>query len=448
VTGLDRIVNAADNPILTGGPNFRRITPASREDRTVTLDKAKAVSWPEGGVTRVPYGVYSDPELYALEQRLIFRGPVWNFLGLEIELPAAGDYRTTFVGETPVIVTRDENGDIHAMVNRCAHKGALVCPKERGNAASLTCVYHSWTYDLRGKLEGVAFRKGVRGHGGMPADFDPGQRGLEPLRVEIFCGLIFGTFSDETEPFEAYIGDAVGGFMKRNLNRPLRLLGGHSQMLHNNWKLYAENLRDSYHATLLHTFYSAFKINRLDMDGGITLSEKGWHHISYAKRATLIEDKEYEDAKVHAAKFDSALAGPRLLESWDEFDDGITHSIQTIFPTSAVQFILNSLAFRFFVPRGIDKTELFWIYLGYADDTEEQTRMRVMQSNLTGAAGLVSLEDGCINEFVQRGVRGSESQSSFMEMGGRDVASSAGSRATEAAVRGFWQGYRGLMGIA
>ena len=70
-----------------------------------------------------------------------------------------------------------------------------------------------------------------------------------------------------------------------------------------------------------------------------------------------------------------------------------------------IQFTLNSLAIRFFAPRGVDKTELFWIYLGYERDTEEQSQMRVMQSNLTGAAGLVSLEDGCINEFVQRGTR-------------------------------------------
>ena len=414
----------------------------------MTADNAMPLHWPEGDVTRVPYGAYSDPELYALEQQRIFRGPVWNFLCLEVQLPNAGDYRTTFVGEMPVIVVRDENGVINAMVNRCAHKGALVCHKERGNSRSLTCIYHSWSCDLRGKLEGVAFAKGVRGKGGMPADFDPGLRELEPLRVEIFCGLVFGTFSPETEPFEAYMGDAIGGFMKRNLNRPLRLLGSHSQILHNNWKLYAENLRDSYHATLLHTFYSAFNINRLDMEGAITLSQKGWHSISHAKRATLRADKEYKAANVHATKSDSKLAGPQLLKSWEEFDDGITHSIQTIFPTAAVQFILNSLAFRFFVPRGVDKTELFWIYLGYADDTPEQTRMRVMQSNLTGAAGLVSLEDGCINEFVQRGVRGSETHSAFMEMGGRDVASSEGSRATEVAVRGFWQGYREIMGIA
>jgi len=83
-----------------------------------------------------------------------------------------------------------------------------------------------------------------------------------------------------------------------------------------------------------------------------------------------------------------------------------------------IQFTLNSLAIRFFAPKGVDKTELFWIYLGYGRDTEEQSQMRVMQSNLTGAAGLVSLEDGCINEFVQRGTRNDPECSSFMEMGG------------------------------
>ncbi|MBT6591452.1 MAG: Rieske (2Fe-2S) protein, partial [Rhodospirillaceae bacterium] len=109
---------------------------------------------------------------------------------------------------------------------------------------------------------------------------------------------------------------------------------------------------------------------------------------------------------------------------------------------------LNSLCVRFFVPRGIDKTELFWFYVGYEDDTEEQTAMRVMQGNLTGAAGLVSLEDGCINEFVQRGTHGSEGKAGLAEMGGRDVESSDASRATETAIRGFWTGYRKIMGIA
>ena len=101
-------------------------------------------------------------------------------------------------------------------------------------------------------------------------------------------------------------------FIQRTLGKPLQPLGMHSQILHNNWKLYAENVRDSYHATLLHTFYTTFKINRLDMDGGIVLAEDKWHHISYAKRATWKEAEEYVQENIHAARYDSNLAGPHL----------------------------------------------------------------------------------------------------------------------------------------
>jgi len=411
-----------------------------------TVDELnEPLQWPEGGITRIPYRLYSDPEIYALEQQRIFRGPVWNFLCLEIDIPNAGDYKTSTVGEVPVIVTRDENGDVHAMVNRCVHKGALVCLKEKGNAKLLTCIYHSWSFDLEGRLKGVAFRNGLKGKGGLPKDFDASQHRLEPLRVEVFCGLVFGTFSDATPTVESYLGKPMSKFLRRNLGRTLKPLGMHSQIIHNNWKLYGENVRDSYHATLLHTFYTTFKINRLDMDGGIILAEDKWHSISYAKRATLDEAPEYREEKIHSAQYDADLAGPRLLDAWPEFDDGITHSIQAIFPNLAIQFTLNSLAVRFFVPRGIDKTELFWFYVGYEDDDEAQTAMRVMQGNLTGASGLVSLEDGCINEFVQRGTRGSPDGMGLAEMGGREVESSDNSRATETSIRGFWTGYRKIM---
>ena len=71
-------------------------------------------------------------------------------------------------------------------------------------------------------------------------------------------------------------------------------------------------------------------------------------------------------------------------------------------------------------------------------------KMKVL---VTGAAGLVALEDGCINEFVQRGIQGSIDDEAFIEMGGRDVESSDASRATEVAIRGFWDGYRRIMGF-
>ena len=413
--------------------------------QTTVAALSEPLAWPEGGVARVPFRVFSDAEIYALEQEKIFKGPIWNFLCMEVDVAKPGDVRTTWVGETPVVVTHDQDGKLHAMVNRCAHKGALLCLKQKENRESLTCVYHAWNYSLDGQLQTVAFRNGLKGKGGMPEDFDASKHRLQPLRVATFCGLVFGTFSEETEPLDQYLGAPMSKFLDRNLGRPLKILGVHSQMIHNNWKLYAENVRDSYHATLLHTFYTTFKVNRLDMDGGIILSDKKWHHISYTKRATLQAEKEYET--VHSGQYESQLAGPQLLNAWDEFDDGITHSIQTVFPTLVVHFTLNSLAVRYFVPRGVDKTELYWVFLGYERDTEAQSQMRVMQGNLTGAAGLVSLEDGCINEFVQRGTATSPEAKAFIEMGGKVAESNESSRATEASVRGFWHGYRNIMGF-
>ena len=132
---------------------------------------APPFAWPAEGVTRVPFQLFSDPHIYACEQERIFRGPVWHFLCLELEVENTGDYRTSSIGDTPIIVARNRDGAVNAMVNRCAHKGALVCHKERGNAKALSCVYHSWTYDLTGQLMGLAFRDGLRGKGRHAAGF-------------------------------------------------------------------------------------------------------------------------------------------------------------------------------------------------------------------------------------------------------------------------------------
>src|SRR3546814_3991712 len=77
-----------------------------------------------------------------------------------------GDFKSTFVGDTPVVVTRTPEGDFAAWVNRCAHRGAIVCREKRGNARSHACIYHQWSYNSRGDLEGVPFRRGVQGVAG------------------------------------------------------------------------------------------------------------------------------------------------------------------------------------------------------------------------------------------------------------------------------------------
>ena len=100
------------------------------------------VEWERKDYSRIPYWLYHDPRVYQREQELIFRGRSWSYLCLEAEMPDPGDFRTTWVGDTPILVNRDGDGVVHATVNRCAPRGAAVCRHSRGNTKVHTCIYH------------------------------------------------------------------------------------------------------------------------------------------------------------------------------------------------------------------------------------------------------------------------------------------------------------------
>lgn len=406
---------------------------------------AAPLDWPPG-ITRIPYRLYQDEAVLKHEQRTIFEGPVWNFLALEAEIPDRGDYRTTFVGSMPVVVVRGEGGAIHAFENRCVHRGALIVLDDAGTAKDFTCAYHAWRYDLEGHLCSVAFQRGVNGKGGMPADFKVEGQGPRRLRTTSIGGLVFGTLSDATPDIDTYLGAGVAAKLRRVLNRPVEILGRFSQPMPNNWKLYAENVRDTYHASLLHSFFTTFRITRFSQAGGITLSENGGHHASATIAKVEGNDDAYRQQGIRSDNEGLKLRDMSFLDAVDEFGDGIQLQILTVFPSLVVQQTHNSLAIRHFLPKGVGGMTLEWTYLGFADDTPEMRRRRLKQANLVGPAGFISLEDGCIGGFVQRAVETAEQAEAVVEMGGRTVETAA-TRATEVAVRGFWQMYRGLTGL-
>src|SRR5437764_5770659 len=223
----------------------------------------RGLSFPSNALSEVPFRVYTDPEQYRLEQERIFKGPTWSYLCLTAEIPEPGDWVATTIGEVAVVVARGPDGAINAFVNRCAHRGNLLCLTEKGHGKEITCIYHGWSYDLAGKLTGVAFERGIKRQGGMPPEFRKDDHHLQRLRVAELSGLVFGTFSDEVEDLETYLGPLVVGGVRRVLNRPARIIGRSTQILPNNWKLYAENVKDTYHASILHAFLTTFRINRL-----------------------------------------------------------------------------------------------------------------------------------------------------------------------------------------
>jgi anthranilate 1,2-dioxygenase large subunit len=403
--------------------------------------------WPSEGVTRVPYWIFQDRAIFAAEQKRIFQGPSWNYLCLSVEVKNTGDFITTFIGDIPVIVVRDSDGELYAFENRCAHRGALIALEQRGNTKAFTCVYHAWSYDRQGNLKEVAFKDGIKGKGGMSASFCMEQHNPRKLRLAEAYGIVFGSFSNDVPPLEEHLGEEIYSRIGRVIGgRTPVVLARYTQALPNNWKLYMENVKDSYHASILHLFFTTFELNRLSQTGGIIVDPTGGHHVSFsAIDANSATDNEYAGQNIRSDS-DFKLADPTLLQSFKEFPDNVTLQILSTFPTFILQQIQNAIAVRQVVPRGVDRTDLHWTLLGFAEDTPEQRLIRLKQANLVGPAGYISMEDGCVGGFVQRGIAGAASEEAVIEMGGAGTDSSE-SRVTEASVRGFWKAYRAQMGL-
>ncbi len=401
--------------------------------------------WPDEGASRVPYWVYADPDVYRLEQERIFRGPSWSYVALSCEIPETGDFLRTSVGETPVVVVRDKGGDIRVVVNRCAHRGAQICREPHGNTTTFECPYHQWTYALDGRLLGVPFKKGLDGQGGMPSDFENADHGLEALQVSVRNGAVFASLSDEVEPFEDYLGDSMLEYFDRVFDgRDLRVLGYLRQRLPCNWKLMFENIKDPYHATLLHVFLVTFGLFRADQPSATKMDKTGRHSVLVSSRGEQTDSAVTRSLRSYREGFE--LQGPDLLTPVREFPGTPTVVMQTLWPNLIVQQQSNTLAMRQMVPRGPAAHDLHWTFFGYADDSEEMTAIRLRQANLMGPAGFVSIDDGEVMRLSQDGVTVDVNRSGVAEMGGRDT-DDQDHMVTEAAIRAFYAHYRAVMGL-
>jgi salicylate 5-hydroxylase large subunit len=401
--------------------------------------------WPADATSRVPFWLYSDAEIYRLEQERIFGGPAWSYVALEAEIPGPGDFKRSAIGDKPVIVVRDRDGEINVIVNRCAHRGVAFCQRELGNAKEFVCPYHQWTYDLGGKLIGVPFRRGYKGQGGMPDDFAPEAHGLAALRVARRNGVVFASFDAAPEPFAEYLGPLMLGYFDRVFTgRPLAVLGYMRQRIPSNWKLMFENIKDPYHASLLHVFLVTFGLFRLDQKSAIEMDETGRHAVLVSRKG----EQATNDAtrEMRSFKADFRLNDARLLDPVREFAGDATVVMQTLWPNLIVQQQSNTLAMRQLVTRGPGEFDLVWTFFGYEDDSAEMRQRRLRQANLMGPSGYVSIDDSEVMMASQLGIAPYPDAEGLFEMGGREAASEQ-HMVTEGAIRGFYKYYRKVMGV-
>jgi len=190
----------------------------------------------------LPPWCYSSPAFYAREVERIF-AKVWNFIGHADMLPRPGSYHTLEFAGVPVLVVRGRDGRIRAFANTCRQRGARLA-EGHGEIAAIRCPYHSWTYDLQGRLRGAPQMDET-------VDFDPARYGLVEFRLESWSGFLFLCFDGSAPPLANYLGTLP------ELLAPYRLddmacVRRKTWDLACNWKIYVENAMESYHVPTVH----------------------------------------------------------------------------------------------------------------------------------------------------------------------------------------------------
>ncbi len=401
--------------------------------------------WPKDGA-EIPDWIYTDRRVFDLEVQKVFMGRNWNYVALEAEIPEPGSFIRSYIGNIPIIVARDEGGKVHAFENRCAHRGVEFCKSYRGTTLRFICPYHQWTYNLAGSLVAVPFRRGVKGKGGMPADFKLEEHNLRSLNVAVRHGVVFASFADDMDSIEDYLGtDILEQFDSIFDGRPLKLLGVHRNTLPGNWKLYQENLKDPYHATLLHTYLTTFGLFVAGNKTMILTDTKGRH--STLCNARPIGRPENDDSKADIRSFRAAmqLADPRVIELIPEKESVWTSNAVTIWPNLILLRQTNILGARQIVPLSPNEFMLIWTTFGYADDTREMEEHRLRQNNIFGPGGFLGIDDHEALKFVQDGLDRSVPRYGVAPLGKDEETSDT--VITDRAIRAMYRYYKEEMGF-
>jgi salicylate 5-hydroxylase large subunit len=406
--------------------------------------------WPGEGTSRVPFWAYTREDLYKKELDRLFYNGHWCYVGLEAEIPNAGDFRRTVVGERSVIMVRDPEGGVNVVENVCAHRGMRFCRERNGHAKDFFCPYHQWNYSLKGDLQGVPFIRGVKQegkvNGGMPKDFKVADHGLTKLKVAVRGGVVFVSFDHDVEPFEEFLGPTILKYFDRVFDgRKLEILGYRRQRIPGNWKLMQENIKDPYHPGLLHTWFSTFGLWRADNKSELKMDEHFRHAAMISTRGQGGKNADVVSG-VDSFKDQMKVNDPRLLDIVPEpWWGGPTAVMTTIFPSVIIQQQVNSVSTRHIQPNGHGSFDFVWTHFGFADDTPEMKERRLIQANLFGPAGFVSADDGEVIEWSQEGFEQKPAHRTVIEMGGYDIAD-ADHMVTETLIRGMYNYWRKVMG--
>lgn len=210
----------------------------------------------------LPPDVYTSQAWYDREMETIFRQR-WLQVTREEEIPNAGDYVRIDIIEEPLIIIRDDNGDINALSAACRHRGSELL-EGKGNCKRIKCPYHAWTYSLSGELVGAPAMSKAQ-------DFNKAEHSLASVRCETWGGFVFINFDDQAESLRESMHDLPERFKDYHLE-DMVVVKKWENRFNANWKIWVENSREGYHVRTVHrpsfdTFYPDANLSEFQAHG-------------------------------------------------------------------------------------------------------------------------------------------------------------------------------------
>ncbi|MGH7988532.1 MAG: aromatic ring-hydroxylating oxygenase subunit alpha [Candidatus Binataceae bacterium] len=404
---------------------------------------------------RIHTSLYTDQNIFEDELEKIFhRG--WVYVGHVGEIPNDGDFRLKRIGRQPVIMVRDDQGEVRLLLNRCRHRGATVCQQERGNAHAFRCAYHGWTYRNNGELAGIPYQEAYNG------TLCKEEFGLLRVpRMGIYRGFVFASLSPAGETLNDHLGRAreqIDLFVELAPDGALEVRsGGNKFDFPANWKLQLENAMDGYHPNFSHeTFLDMLQRQigvRPDVFNGNSAGESrdlGNGHVMLDYRRYNREHKERMRAILPTTpggdSYRTALEQRYGIQRADEIlNAGGTPVL--IFPN----LILIGVHIRVVHPVTVDHTQvcLYPTTLKGASAELNTARLRGHES-FFGAAGMGQPDDLEMFARIQEGIR-VELEPWFLLSRGlhrehRDSDGTlVGQMTDEVTLRGIWNHYKQVM---
>jgi Rieske 2Fe-2S family protein len=348
---------------------------------------------------------YTDPRIFEREMdRIMLRH--WFCAGHASSVPRTGDFRVVDVGSESVIIVRDQDGEIRALLNVCRHRGSRICtvPSGRASAGRLTCPYHAWTYDLNGRL--VTARQ-------MPESFDRGRFGLRTLPVRVDEGLIFTTFAEQPLDF-APAAQALSQTARVHGWARAKVAHHETYSIRANWKLAVENYMECYHCQPSHPEFSkrhiyarpAEQIQELELAGrrraealGIVIADVDQYACAAPAGSEFVSVfRSALNDGVDSATPDSQPVG-KLMGEFKAHDGNSTYFDVGPF-SDFLAYADYGVIYRF-VPRSVRHTEMEVIWLVHEDAVEGSD---YDVEKLTWLWRVTSAEDKKIVELNQAGV--------------------------------------------